>query len=128
VDRSFFYRHADLLAQIHAAQAQPAKITGGSSVTMTSLQADLVNAQDRESGLGTPNDIDQMKRRITELEQQVVDLKETWPSASKNSTPREEQTVTSSASSTAHRRARTGLPLSTKGGTAMRPPPHTSND
>lgn len=101
VDRSFLYRHADLLAQIHAAQAQPAKITGGSSVTMTSLQADLVNAQDRanrqasqirqlekklselmgdhawhESGLGTPNDIDQMKRRITELEQQVVDLKE----------------------------------------------------
>jgi transposase-like protein len=101
LDRSFLYRHADLLAQIHAAQAQPAKITDGSSVTMTSLRADLVNAQDRanrqasrvrqlenkiselmgdhawrKSGLGAPDDIDQMKRRITELEQQVVDLKE----------------------------------------------------
>ncbi|WP_410575749.1 DUF6262 family protein [Amycolatopsis sp. cmx-4-61] len=101
VDRSFLYRHADLLAQIHAAQAQPAKTVGGSSVTMTSLQADLVNAQDRanrqasrvrqlekklselmgdhawrESGLGAPDDIDQLKRRITELEQEVVDLKD----------------------------------------------------
>jgi hypothetical protein len=47
VDRSFLYRHADLLAQIHAAQAQPTKTVGGSRVTMASLQADLVNAQDR---------------------------------------------------------------------------------
>lgn len=102
VDRSFLYRHTDLLAQIHAAQAQPAQTVGASTVTTASLQADLVNAQDRanrqasrvrqlekklselmgdhawrESGLGTPDDIDQMKRRITELEQQVVDLKET---------------------------------------------------
>jgi polyhydroxyalkanoate synthesis regulator phasin len=101
VDRSFLYRHPDLLAQIRAAQAQPTKTAGRSSVTMASLQADLVNAHDRanrqasrvrqlekklselmgnqawrESGLGAPDDIEQMKRRITELEQQVVDLKE----------------------------------------------------
>jgi polyhydroxyalkanoate synthesis regulator phasin len=68
---------------------------------MASLQADLVNTADRakrqtsrvrqlekklselmgdnawrESGLGAPDDIDSLKRRITELEQQVVDLKE----------------------------------------------------
>src|SRR4051794_34456232 len=41
VDRSFLYRHADLLAQIHAAQAQTTKTVGGSSVTMASLQVDL---------------------------------------------------------------------------------------
>ncbi|MCI2424232.1 hypothetical protein MOQ72_43255, partial [Saccharopolyspora sp. K220] len=29
----------------------------------------------RESGLGAPHDIEQMQRRITDLEQQVVDLK-----------------------------------------------------
>jgi len=102
VDRSFLYRHPDLLAQIHTAQAKPAAIAGRSSVTMTSLRTDLVNTQDRanrqasrirqlekklselmgdqvwrESGLGAPDDIDQMKRRITELEQQVVDLEDT---------------------------------------------------
>jgi transposase-like protein len=101
VDRSFLYRHADLLAQVHAAQVQPTKTVGGSTVTMASLQADLVNTADRakrqtsrvrqlekklselmgdnawrESGLGAPDDIDSLKRRITELEQQVVDLKE----------------------------------------------------
>jgi cell division protein FtsB len=30
----------------------------------------------RESGLGAPADIDQLQRRITDLEQQVVDLKD----------------------------------------------------
>jgi hypothetical protein len=29
----------------------------------------------RESGLGAPTDIDQLQRRITDLEQQVVDLR-----------------------------------------------------
>jgi hypothetical protein len=101
VDRSFLYRHSDLLAQVHAAQAQPARLANGSSVTPASLQADLVNAQNRadrqasrvrqlekklselmgdhawrKSGLGAPDDIDQMKRRVMELEQQVVDLKQ----------------------------------------------------
>ncbi|MFI5496610.1 DUF6262 family protein [Actinoplanes sp. NPDC051859] len=101
VDRSFLYRHPDLLAQIHTAQAEPVAITGRPSVTMASLRTDLVNAQDRanrqasrirqlekklselmgdqvwrESGLGAPDDVDQMKRRINELEQQVVDLED----------------------------------------------------
>ena len=38
VDRSFLYRHPDLLAQIHTAQAEPAAITGRPSVTMASLR------------------------------------------------------------------------------------------
>jgi uncharacterized protein YceH (UPF0502 family) len=100
VDRTFAYRHQDLLAQIHAAQADPPATTGsGSLVSRASLQADLANAQGRlarqsahirqlerrlsellgeqawkESGLGAPTDIDQLQQRITTLEQQVVAL------------------------------------------------------
>ena len=40
----------------------------------------------RESGLGTPEDIDKLKRRITELEQTVVDLTRHLRNAAKNST------------------------------------------
>lgn len=101
VDRTFLYRHTDLLGQVHAAQANPAAADGtGPAVSRESLQADLANAQGqitrqaahvrqlekklsellgerawRESGLGAPADIDQLQRRITDLEQQVVVLK-----------------------------------------------------
>lgn len=101
VDRTFLYRHADLLAQVHAAQADPAMTKGGGPVvSRASLQADLANAQGqiarqaahvrrlekklsellgeqawRESGLGAPVDIDQLQRRITELEQEAVSLR-----------------------------------------------------
>ena len=100
VDRTFLYRHRDLLAQLHAAAIQAAACPPGSApVTAASLQADLAAAQDRsarqttrirqlerklaellgqqawqESGLGAPHDIEQLQRRITELEQSVVDL------------------------------------------------------
>ncbi|MFD4434159.1 DUF6262 family protein [Nocardia sp. NPDC058497] len=100
VDRTFLYRHQDLLAQIHTAQAAPSAGTANTtSVTRESLKADLANAQARiarlaghnqqlerrlsalmgeqawrESGLGAPTDIDQLQRRITMLEQQVVEL------------------------------------------------------
>jgi hypothetical protein len=98
VDRTFLYRHRDLLAQIHAAQTQPTN-PGSTGVSHASLHADLVNANERatrqaarirllenklsellgdqawrDSGLGAPDDIEQSKRRITQLEQQVVDL------------------------------------------------------
>ena len=101
VDRSFLYRHRDLLAQLHAAEAQPRTTAGtGPQVSRASLQADLLAAQERaarqaarvqqlekrlsqilgeqawrESGLGAPDDIDALKRRITDLEQQVADLR-----------------------------------------------------
>jgi transposase-like protein len=100
VDRTFLYRHADLLAQLHVAQAAPAAAeNGGPMASRASLQADLAGAQGqiarqaarirqlenklsqmlgeqawRESGLGAPEDIDKLKRRITELEQEVVEL------------------------------------------------------
>ena len=98
VDRSFLYRHPDLLGQIHTAQSAPATASSA-AVTTASLKADLANAQARiarlvghnkqlerklsellgeqawqESGLGAPTDIDQLQRQITRLEQQVVEL------------------------------------------------------
>ncbi len=100
VDRTFLYRHADLLAQVHLAQERPAAAeNGGPAASRASLQADLANAQGqiarqaartrqleaklsqmlgeqawRESGLGTPEDIGKLKRRITELEQEVIEI------------------------------------------------------
>ncbi len=102
VDRTFLYRHRDLLAKIHALEAtQPACSNDtGPAVTRASLQADLLAAQERairlsariqqlerrlsealgeqawrESGLGTPADIDALNQKITHLEQQATDLK-----------------------------------------------------
>jgi hypothetical protein len=101
VDRSFLYRHRDLLTQIHALEAAPpATSSAGPAVTRTSLQADLLAAHDRairlnarvqqlehrlsealgeqawrESGLGTPADIDALNQKITHLEQQATDLR-----------------------------------------------------
>lgn len=48
VDHTFLYRHRDLLAHVHAAEAQP-RNTGdaGPTVTRASLQADLLAAQQR---------------------------------------------------------------------------------
>ena len=100
VDRTFLYRHRELLEQIHAAAAQPpAAPGGGPAVSRASLQADLLAAQHRcarmatrahqlearltellgehtwrESGLGAPDDIDQLKQQTVLLEQRVVDL------------------------------------------------------
>jgi chromosome segregation ATPase len=99
VDRTFLYRHRDLLGQVHAMAAQLP--TSGNSMTPSraSLQADLLAAQQRairlhtrvrqleqrlsqllgeqtwrESGLGAPDDIDEMKQRINHFEQQAIDL------------------------------------------------------
>lgn len=101
VDRSFLYRHSDLLEQIHVAEAQPPDTPdAGPAVSRASLQADLLNAHQRtarlaarvsqleqrlsealgdqawqESGLGAPYDIDQLNHRIVTLEQHTVDLR-----------------------------------------------------
>ena len=102
VDRSFLYRHRDLLDQIHALEATPpaAGDTPGPTVTRASLQADLLAAGERaqrlhgrvrqlekrlsealgekawqESGLGVPADIDAVNQTVNNLEQQVIDLR-----------------------------------------------------
>lgn len=99
VDRTFLYRHRDLLAQLHAVQAEPPTTRVGPGTTRASLHADLLAAQQRslrlaartrqlearlsqllgehtwhESGLGAPHDIDELQQRIVMLEQQAVDL------------------------------------------------------
>ena len=102
VDRTFLYRHRDLLGKIHALEAAPppAGERAGPVVTRASLQADLLAAHERaarlnsrvqqlekrlsealgeqawrESGLGAPADIDALTQQITHLEQQVIDLR-----------------------------------------------------
>jgi hypothetical protein len=102
VDRTFLYRHRDLLARIHAAETEPpaAGLTTAPTVTRASLQADLLAAHERaarlnarvqqlekrlsealgeqawrDSGLGTPIDIDTLNQKITHLEQQAVELR-----------------------------------------------------
>jgi Family of unknown function (DUF6262) len=101
VDRSFLYRHRDLLAKIHALAAEPPGTSErtGPAVTRASLQADLLAAHERAarlhsqvqhlehrlsdtlgerawhaSGLGAPADVDALHQQITRLEQQVIDL------------------------------------------------------
>ncbi|MGX1886825.1 DUF6262 family protein [Streptomyces sp. NPDC055287] len=98
VDRSFLYRHRDLLERVHAAANSPVEDGRLASVSRASLQADLANALERntrlaarvrqlekrlseqlgeqawnESGLGAPADIDQLQRRISMLEQELAE-------------------------------------------------------
>jgi len=102
VDRAFFYRHRDLLARLHALEATPpvAVAGNGPGVSRASLQTDLLAAGERaarlhsrvrqlenrlsetlgeqawrESGLGTPADIDALNQKIIHLEQQAIDLR-----------------------------------------------------
>ncbi|MDQ6783050.1 MAG: DUF6262 family protein [Actinomycetota bacterium] len=100
VDRTFFYRHRDLLEQVHALAAQPSSASAAATVSRASLQADLHAAQSRcarfaarvqqlerrlselmgeqtwqTSGLGAPDDIDQLHQRITSLDAELADLR-----------------------------------------------------
>jgi hypothetical protein len=102
VDRTFLYRHRDLLEQVHALETVPPAADGtpGPAVTRASLQADLLASHERaarlnarvrqlekrlsealggqawrESGLGAPADIDALTTTIAQLEQQAADLR-----------------------------------------------------
>ncbi|MFJ7786644.1 hypothetical protein ACIQY8_28885 [Streptomyces albidoflavus] len=97
VDRTFLYRHRDLLERVHTAASTPVQDGRVAAVSRVSLQADLANALERnkrlaarvrqlegrlsvqlgdaiwaESGLGAPVDIDQLQRRVALLEQEVA--------------------------------------------------------
>jgi cell division protein FtsB len=104
VDRSFLYRHHDLRVEIltRAAQGQPdASMPRTTQVSRQSLLADLANLRAhnerlrrqvsklakrlsealgeevfRASGLGGPDDTEQLRRRVAELEQTVLDLRQ----------------------------------------------------
>jgi hypothetical protein len=101
VDRTFLYRHRDLLEQVHVIQANATALTGtGPAASSASLQADLLNAQQRatrlaarvhqlesrlssllgdhawrESGLGAPAGIDTLEQHNHALQQQIIDLR-----------------------------------------------------
>ena len=104
VDRSFLYRHHDLRAEIftRAAQGQPdASKPRTTQVSRQSLLADLANLRAhnerlrrqvnklakrlsevlgeevfRSSGLGGPDDTEQLRRQVGDLEQTVADLRQ----------------------------------------------------
>ncbi|MEV7197383.1 DUF6262 family protein [Streptomyces sp. NPDC093510] len=71
VDRTFLYRHRDLLEAVHAAQQAPATTSGtGPRVSPASLRADLINAQDRAARLNRR--VNQLEKKLSEaLGQQV---------------------------------------------------------
>jgi Family of unknown function (DUF6262) len=98
VDRSFLYRHPDLLAQAHASAMQPPP-GAAAAPSRASLQADLLAANDRcrrladqvrvlehrlsaglgqqvwqRTGIGAPADIDGLQARILDLEQQNLKI------------------------------------------------------
>ncbi|QES56903.1 hypothetical protein DEJ51_24225 [Streptomyces venezuelae] len=101
VHRSFVHRHGDLHAAVLTrAAAPPPGVTTGTQVSRQSLLADVANLTARNgrltahitrlerrlseslgqaaweaSGLGAPADIDTLNRRITELEEQIIDLR-----------------------------------------------------
>ncbi|QJS99103.1 hypothetical protein G9272_01130 [Streptomyces asoensis] len=100
VDRTYLYRHRDLLERVHAAAAAPPEDGRIAAVSRASLRADLTNALERnrrltvrvrqlekrlseslgetvwkESGLGASADIDELQRRITLLEQDLADIR-----------------------------------------------------
>jgi len=101
VDRTFLYRHRDLLEKIHALEAAPPAVSDGAGpgVTRASLQADLLAVGERavrltarirqlekrlsealgeqawhQAGLGARADIDALNQKITCLEQKAADL------------------------------------------------------
>jgi hypothetical protein len=102
VDRSFLYRHHDLRAQIHArAAAAPGTSPASIAASRQSLLADLANLQAQNqrlrrqnlsltarlsevlsaeifgtSGIGHPDESDQLRTRVTELEQLILDLRQ----------------------------------------------------
>ena len=96
VDGTFLYRHRDLLGRVHAVQATAPALAGTGPASSASLQADLLNAQQRatrlaarvqqlesrlsvllgdhawrESGLGTPAGTDALKQQVTDLRLQL---------------------------------------------------------
>ena len=78
VDRTFLYRHRDLLGQIHATQAGPPGAGAGPAVTRASLQADLLAAHQRALRLTA---------RIQQLETACPKRSATRPGANPGSAP-----------------------------------------
>jgi polyhydroxyalkanoate synthesis regulator phasin len=101
VDRSFLYRHHDLRARIHARAALPGTNPASATASKQSLLADLANLKEHNqrlrrqntslttrlsevlgkeafhaSGIGRADDTGQLRARVDELEQQLLDLRQ----------------------------------------------------
>jgi transposase-like protein len=104
VDRSFLYRHHDLRAQVHVRSAAPAASPASTAASKQSLLADLADLANlreqnqrlrrqntdltarlpevlgeeafRASGIGRTDDIGALRTRVSQLEQQVLDLRQ----------------------------------------------------
>jgi len=100
VDRSFLYRHRELLERIHSAQVgEPRDTDAAARVSHQSLRVDLANAHERnqrlrarvqhlerrlsealgeqvwrEAGLGAPPDLETLQRQVVMQEQRIVEL------------------------------------------------------
>ncbi|MFE1556709.1 DUF6262 family protein [Streptomyces sp. NPDC058734] len=101
VDRTFLYRHRDLLTLVRTAERTPAGgAVVGAAVSRASLMVDLAAANERntrlmgritlleqrlsqlmgeqtwkQSGLGAPDSVDKLQQRVVQLEQEKGDLK-----------------------------------------------------
>ena len=127
VDRTFLYRHRDLLEQIHAARGRATRQPGhaGPAVTRASLQADLLAAHERaarlnarirqlekrlseplgeqawrESGLGAPADIDELNARSPSSNNKSPTCASSSPNATTSSPPPAPPTASSWPAST----------------------------
>jgi cell division protein FtsB len=101
VHRSFIHRHPDLHAAITAAHHDPEPLGDSTAVSTASLRAEVANLQAQNtrlvrhiaklerrlsdalgvavyqaSGIGAPDDTAQLQHRITDLEQQLLDLRQ----------------------------------------------------
>ncbi|WP_326617663.1 hypothetical protein OG863_09760 [Streptomyces decoyicus] len=100
VDRTFLYRHRDLLDALHTAAHEPTPgPAAGPAVTRASLEADLANANARSarlaalvrqleerlskalgqeawraSGIGAPAEAEELHNQVARLEQRAVEL------------------------------------------------------
>jgi chromosome segregation ATPase len=97
----FLYRHHDLRAQIHARAAAPASSPASTTASKQSLLADLANLREqnqrlrkhntdltarlsevlgeevfRASGIGRTDDTEALRARASQLEQQLLDLRQ----------------------------------------------------
>jgi uncharacterized protein YceH (UPF0502 family) len=101
VHRSFIHRHPDLQTAVVAAHHHPEPLGHATAVSTASLRAEQANLQARNtrlarritklehrlsdalgtalyqaSGIGAPDDTARLQHRITELEQQLLDLRQ----------------------------------------------------
>jgi hypothetical protein len=120
VDRTFLYRHKDLLAQIHVAQTNPSPADGsGPVVSRASLQADVANAHGR---------LARQAAHIRQLERNWLNCSGITPGANPGSVPRPTSTNSSTASPCSNSRSSTS-PANSKSGltNSLRPEPPTGN-